>query len=148
MLLARAQGVCLRVDGTTLKKLGILAIGATETALFLYSSYSYIPVGMATTLHFVYPALITLELRIFFHQRFTGRNVLTLALTLGGIVFMGASAEARANLTGMLLALISGVFGRFISSIWKNPVSISSRPQSSHFILLWQTSPLWVFSAH
>ena len=113
MLLARAQGVCLRVDGTTLKKLGILAIGATGTALFLYSSYSYIPVGMATTLHFVYPALITLGLRIFFHQRFTSRNVLALALTLGGIVFMGASAEARANLTGMLLALISGVFWAF-----------------------------------
>lgn len=113
VLLAKVQGVRLRVDRKTLGKLAILSIGATGTALFLYSSYSYIPVGMATTLHFVYPALITLGLGIFFHQRFTKRNFAALGLTLLGVVFMGASVELTANLTGMLLALISGVFWAF-----------------------------------
>lgn len=112
-ILARIQGISLRVERRTFGRLAVLAIGATGTALFLYFSYSYIPVGMATTLHFVYPALITLGLSLFFHQRFTRRNIVALALTLCGIVCMGALAELRASLTGMLLALISGFFWAF-----------------------------------
>lgn len=112
-LLAKMQGVSLRVDRKTLGKLSVLAIGATGTALFLYSSYSYIPVGMATTLHFVYPALITLGLRLFFHQHFTRRNILALILTLLGVLFMGLTSDLATSFRGMLLALISGVFWAF-----------------------------------
>ena len=112
-LLAKMQGVSLRVDRKTLGKLSVLAIGATGTALFLYSSYSYIPVGMATTLHFVYPALITLGLRLFFRQHFTRRNILALILTLLGVLFMGLTSDLATSFRGMLLALISGVFWAF-----------------------------------
>ena len=112
-LLAKMQGVSLRVDRKTLGKLSVLAIGATGTALFLYSSYSYIPVGMATTLHFVYPALITLGLRLFFRQHFTRQNILALILTLLGVLFMGLTSDLATSFRGMLLALISGVFWAF-----------------------------------
>ena len=110
---ARIQKVSLLVDRKTLGKLAILAIGVAGTALFLYSSYSYIPVGMATTLHFVYPALITIGLSLFFHQHFTKRKLLALVLTLCGIVCMGSSVQLQTNLFGMVLAVISGFFWAF-----------------------------------
>ena len=37
--------------------LGVLQFGCT---LMLYTSYSYIPVGIATTLHFLYPLFVML----------------------------------------------------------------------------------------
>lgn len=44
--------------------LSFLGIGITTTAL--YASYSYISVGMATTLHFIYPCVVYFICILFF----------------------------------------------------------------------------------
>ena len=42
--------------------------GAFATTVTLYMSYSYIPVGMATTLHFIYPVLVTAGCVLIFRE--------------------------------------------------------------------------------
>ena len=82
-------------------------LGISMTTLLLYMSYSYISVGMATTLHFTYPVLVTVAGALFFKDRLTRPKLIALLLcSMGIVLFMeGGSASAR----GMILSLLSGV---------------------------------------
>ncbi len=47
-------------SGKELGKISVIAlIGSTVTSVMLNMSYNYIPVGMSTTLHFVYPTFVS-----------------------------------------------------------------------------------------
>ena len=77
--------------------------------LMLYSSYSYIPVGIATTLHFLYPLFVVLYHIVRFRER-PGRQKLTgLLLGVAGVAFLIETGEGGLHPFGMALALLSGV---------------------------------------
>lgn len=86
--------------------LGLLSFGCT---LLLYSSYAYISVGTATTLHFLYPLYVVLYERIFRRRRMGVYRVLGLLCGLAGVLLFldigGASLDAR----GVVPALLSGM---------------------------------------
>ena len=51
----------IKIPAKTLGKISIIAlIGSTVTSVMLNMSYNYIPVGMSTTLHFVYPTFVSI----------------------------------------------------------------------------------------
>lgn len=100
--------VPMAVTKNEIFKIAILSIfGTAATALLLYMSYSYIAVGLTTTLHFIYPLLVTVAEVIFFKMHFRWTHGLALALALGGIVFL--CDPGSMNFTGVALALASGV---------------------------------------
>lgn len=85
---------------------GVLGMGMTT--LLLYSSYSYISVGMATTIHFTYPIIVTLVCSILFKDRMNGRKTAALILcSLGIAAFMEKLSFEGGR--GILLSLLSGV---------------------------------------
>ena len=94
-----------------LKNFGKLAViacfGSTFTSVMLNLSYNYIPVGMSTTLHFVYPTFVMLLCALFYREHVTGAKVIALLISGCGILcfFQGGNT----NLTGILLALGSGL---------------------------------------
>lgn len=94
-------------------KLAVLCIGSSGALLFLWSSYNYIPTGLATTLHYIYPMAIAVAMTVFYHEPFTGKKAVALLLVLCGIARIGASGGATLNPTGMVLALVSGFFWAF-----------------------------------
>ena len=86
--------------------LGLLLFGC---ALLLYSSYAYIPVGLAMTLHFLYPLYVVLyewlvQLRSPGALRLAG-----LVLGLSGSMLFLQPGEGALHPAGLLLALLSGV---------------------------------------
>ena len=61
LLLLLLEKVDLAIDRITMLKIFILGnLGSLMTTLLLYSSYQYISVGMATTIHFLYPVLVVI----------------------------------------------------------------------------------------
>lgn len=54
----------------TIVLVGVLGRGITT--LMLYSSYTYIGVGTATTLHFLFPVFVALICRVFYRERIGG----------------------------------------------------------------------------
>ena len=52
--------------------------GITLTALLLYNAYSYISLGTATTLHFLYPAFVALINYVFYKEHLAKSTVLVL----------------------------------------------------------------------
>ena len=103
------EGVSLRL---TRREAGLLLLmGAgfrVTTTLMLYQSYLYIPTGMATTLHFLYPALTALLCRARFRERLGPWKLFALGLSgLGALCLLelGAGTDPR----GVLLASSSAL---------------------------------------
>lgn len=89
------------------KKLAILAsLGSTLTALTLYGAYNYISVGMTTTIHYIYPVLVTAACYLIYKEKTSKEKIIALILsTLGVIMFF----EGNFSIIGVTLALLSGV---------------------------------------
>lgn len=86
--------------------LGVLQFGCT---LMLYTSYSYIPVGIATTLHFLYPLFVMLYHLVRYRENPGWMKWLGLFLSLGGAMLLVETGEGGLSPFGMTLALLSGV---------------------------------------
>lgn len=82
-------------------------IGNALTVILLYSSYSYISVGGATVLHFLYPIFVCILNFVIYKQTLNKRQLVCLVLAILGIVcFIEPSVS---SMFGFFLALISGV---------------------------------------
>lgn len=84
------------------------AVGMTGTALLLSGSYAHIGSGLATTLHFTYPALTALCGALFFRERLTGGARAALLLVTAGVICFSWNTASAAPL-GVVLALLSGM---------------------------------------
>jgi len=101
------NNVPLKVTKSQTKQLAILGLLASATALSLYSSYNYISVGMSTTIHYIYPVLVTAACIIIFGDKISRDKVVSLILSTMGITLF---FEGSINITGILIAFMSGVF--------------------------------------
>ena len=72
-----------RVDGREFRKLFFCAQGYCLTPYLLWSSYNYLPSGLATTIHFVYPVLVLLGSIIFYHEGLTGKKAVSWHILCG-----------------------------------------------------------------
>lgn len=60
----------MRITKTQLRDIVLITVlGYGGTTLILFSSYNYIPLGMATTIHFTYPVFTILGCVIFLHEK-------------------------------------------------------------------------------
>lgn len=67
-LIGVVQGKNFRIDFKQGTKLTVLGWFYAATAMWLLESYSMIPSGVATTIHFLYPVLVTLIMVTFFKE--------------------------------------------------------------------------------
>lgn len=102
------KNIDLRINKQEFKKLALEAsFGPTLTALTLYWSYDYISVGMSTTIHYIYPVLVTAICILVYKEKVSRDKIVALVLsTLGVSLFF----EGNFSLTGVILALSSAVF--------------------------------------
>lgn len=112
-LWAHIKGHSLRLERGRARQMVILAMSNAATSILLYSSYSFIPVGMATALHYIYPIAAAFYLVAFCGERLRWQNILSLILAAAGIVCISASSLSGGSLPGILLALLSGLTWAF-----------------------------------
>ena len=89
--LARHRSLAVR-SRSSIAKLIILGFPGMAMTLFLLNvSYLYIPVGTATTLHFLYPALVTLGAMLLFREKIPRAAWITIAACLAGMALLADS---------------------------------------------------------
>lgn len=97
------------VEKRELGLLGILGVLFACSSLFLFTSYEFIPSGLATTLVYLYPvftALIMVVLRFYP----SWQTWLSIIATFGGILLLSTpSAGAEIKLPGIILAIMSAL---------------------------------------
>jgi drug/metabolite transporter (DMT)-like permease len=102
------SGTPLTLRKKELMKIGLCSLGYALTPVFLLSSYNYISSGMATTIHFVYPALVLLGCMIVFNEKVTRVEGLCCVLCMSGI-FCFFTPGSAGNLAGVVIAFTSGI---------------------------------------
>lgn len=85
--------------------MGIIGFGATMALLTI--SYSLIPTGLATMLHFTYPLFVTVAMTMVFKEKITVFKTIACLCALGGLVLM--SDFSSLSVVGILLAIGSGI---------------------------------------
>lgn len=100
--------------------LRIAGLGYGATALLLYLSYDFIPSGMATTVHFVYPVFVILGSILFLKEKAEPMKLLCVALCMGGVLLF-YNGETGGSIVGLLLAFGSGLtYGFYIMYLDKS----------------------------
>jgi drug/metabolite transporter (DMT)-like permease len=106
--LIRRARISIRLSRSEWKSLLLVgSFGPCATTLLLYSSYEYIPIGVATMLHFMYPVIVALAGVFFFKERLNRRKVAALLAAACGAILFFESGAVQAQ--GIILALFSGV---------------------------------------
>lgn len=103
VLLARRES--FRIAKRQLPVIAGFALLYAATSFLLTQSYLYIPSGLATTLHFLYPVLVTILMVVLFKERLSVPIAVATLLALGGIYLLSGSNGSEVNPTGMALAL-------------------------------------------
>lgn len=108
-LIARQQKISMKLTKKELLLVVLVSIfGNFSTTLMLYSSFSYINVGMASVLHYFFPVFVVLVSIIIFKEETKSWKILALVLGFAGVMtFMGAAKQG--DLTGILLAVGSAI---------------------------------------
>ena len=109
VLLWRRQTLHIRWgDGLRIMFLSLLY---AVSAVCLFSSYEYMPGGVATTLLFSYPVWTEILLILFFHEKITLRITLAVFLAIAGVFFLGGIGQMDGikSVWGIVLAMSSGL---------------------------------------
>lgn len=108
-LLWRRQNLHLKWgDGL---RITFLSLMYSVSAVALFSSYEYMPGGVATTLLFSYPVWTEVLLILFFHEKVTLRIVIAIVCAIIGVFFLGGIGQTGGikSMLGVVLAMLSGL---------------------------------------
>ncbi|MGN0145120.1 MAG: DMT family transporter [Clostridium sp.] len=83
--------------------------GYTVTTITLFVSYNFLDVGLATTLHYIYPALVCVFSFILYKEKITRRKLISLVLSITGVYSLIAFESKTLSMIGVILALLSGL---------------------------------------
>lgn len=104
-----AAKVNFKIDKKQLKILVFISFfGYMPTGLCLFFSYNYIPVGLATTMHFIYPAAVMVLNYFIYKESFDKNKILSLSLSIVGVYILVGFKSHGINILGAFLALLSG----------------------------------------
>lgn len=137
----------LHIKKRQIAQIAVLAIGGSSlTAVLMFSSYLYIPSGMATTLHFVYPFFVLLGGLLFFHEKLTVSKAFCFILSAVGIVLINDSSGGG-NPIGIILALCSGgTYAFYILFLDKSGLKYMHSFKLSFYISVFASVALFLFT--
>lgn len=104
MLFKRQNFRITRDELVTLIYLAFLSDGA---ALFLIAGYPYLSSGVATTIHFLYPVMITLIMVAFYHEARKLSTFLAVGMAVAGVGVLSYQSGQGINMRGVMLELVS-----------------------------------------
>ena len=88
----------------------ITIFGYGGTTVLLFCAYNYIPTGIATTVHFVYPVFVILGSMLFLKEKVSLLKIFCAGLCFGGILLFYSGGESgEIQPLGLLLAFASGL---------------------------------------
>ena len=96
----------IRLTAPQLGRVALCALGYVSATALLFNSYAFIPTGLATTIHFIYPVLILLGCVLFCGERVSRRMLVCCALCMAGVACLYTPGGGVSEL-GVILAALS-----------------------------------------
>ena len=106
MLIKKKSFRITRGELVTLLYLSFLSDGA---ALFLIGGYQYMSTGVATTIHFMYPAFTTILMMMFYNEARKFSTIAAVTLAVVGVGVLSWQPDGKIDWKGVVIELISAV---------------------------------------
>ena len=104
------RGVSFKLTRKDFPPLILLAILYLISSVFLLWGYKFMPSGVATTIHFMYPVITTIIMMVFFREKKSLWRMIAIALAVCGVYFLSKpDGDFSFSLTGIIIVLISAV---------------------------------------
>lgn len=88
----------------------VTCLGLSASLIVLYMSYNYIPVGLATSIHFIYPSIVAvLSVLVFKEEMSKVRRLAILSSLVGVLLFIDLKGGSSNLYLGLGLAFLSGL---------------------------------------
>ncbi len=108
MVIARKRS--FEVKPQQLGLLAVLGLLMGFSSLALFTSYTYIDAGIASTILFVYPIMVALIMAALFHERLTLHTVICLASAMSGIYLLyNGSSGTTLSTAGTVWVMLSSL---------------------------------------
>ncbi|MBR2932546.1 MAG: DMT family transporter [Rikenellaceae bacterium] len=132
------SGRSLRISWRELATVALLSVFYGSTSMFLTSSYEFIPSGIATTIHFLYPVLVTTIMIVGFGERASWCVFTAAAMAIGGVYLLSGSSEGvTIQLRGIVSVLITVVtYATYIVGVNRSAVKDMEGRKMTFYVLL------------
>lgn len=135
-LIGLVQGKSFRIDFRQGTKLAVLGWFYAATAMWLLESYSMIPSGIATTIHFLYPVLVTLIMVTFFKELKSAWIFGAAIVSIAGVALLNWSG-GKVNYEGIATVLLTVVtYAIYIVGVNKSGVDKMDPIPLTFYVLL------------
>lgn len=135
-----------RVNRHSLPQLVLMGLLMSASSILLFVSYNYMPVGIASTLLFVYPLMVAVIMTLCFHERMSWLVVMCLCLVSVGVALLcktdtaaeeGGLYDHQSYITGFALVMASSLsYAIYLVGLNKTRVrTIASMPVTFYVLL-------------
>ena len=137
-ILLPIRGESFVIRKSELPTLCYLSLFYVMSALFLFWGYNYLPSGVATTIHFMYPVFVTLIMSIIYHERLSAIIITAIILAISGVASLSISdTEQGIDLTGIGIVLISAIsYALYIVRVNKSKVRNMNGTKLTFYVLM------------
>ncbi|PWM08819.1 MAG: EamA family transporter [Flavobacteriales bacterium] len=112
-----------KIKPAVLVKVSVLGIFYASTSMGLTMSYQYISSGAATTIHFLYPILVTAIMIAFFGEKASRTLIVASVLSIIGVALLSQGEGEGVEPKGLLLVLMTVVtYATYIVGVNKSGV--------------------------
>jgi len=144
---------CRKVELKVGKKLfcrlayiGIIGYAATTITVFL--SYNYISIGLAMTLHFIYPAVVAVLSFFIFKEKMPALKMIALAISIVGVYILAGNTGSSVDLKGVALALASGIlYSIYTIEIGKEELMAMDGLLITFYVSFFSAAAFFIFGA-
>ena len=101
----------------------ILGVLFAFSSIFLFESFIYMDAGIACTILFVYPVIVSVAMALLFKERLPVITYGCIALALGGIVMLYDGGATPLSITGVIFVILSALsYSAYIITVNKSAV--------------------------
>jgi putative membrane protein len=131
------QRISFRITFPEFLRLTLLAFLSDGAALFLIAGYSYMPSGVATTLHFMYPVFTALTMMLFFHEPRRISTVLAITMAVAGLFVLSLTGQGEVALLGVVLEIISALcFALYLIRVNRSKISNMPPTKLTFYVMM------------
>lgn len=144
-------GVCLirkeslKISLRQLLPLALLGVMYASTSLFLIYSYQWVPSGVATTIHFLYPVLVSIIMVLFFKEKGSPLLFFTAIASLIGVMLLCWSDNGSIQTQGLITSSLTILtYALYIVGINQTKVGKEMRAEPLAFYVLFFSALLFI----
>lgn len=106
----------------------LLGVFFGASSLTLYASFNYMDAGVASTILFCYPVMVSVIMAVFFHEHISLQMVLSLVLALSGILLLSKGGQGSVvSVTGVALVILSSLtYAVYIVSVNRTKIKMDN----------------------